>query len=100
MTENTSPAEKRDSPRFEMRLPLTVRVDDTQIQAFTSDVSNRGVFFYYQGDQQFSPWKRGASGSQEQNGRRDRDQDSQLHLLECQRSLVLERADAENPVVR
>jgi hypothetical protein len=54
MTENVSPAEKRDSPRFEMRLPLTVRVDDTQIQAFTSDVSNRGVFFYYQGDQQFS----------------------------------------------
>ena len=37
-----------------MRLPLTVRMTDSQIQAFTSDVSNRGVFFYFQGDQQFS----------------------------------------------
>jgi hypothetical protein len=47
-------SEKRDSPRFEMRLPLTVRMNDTQIQAFTSDVSNRGVFFYFQGEQQFT----------------------------------------------
>ena len=54
MTEKEIPSEKRDSPRFEMRLPLTVRMTDSQIQAFTSDVSNRGVFFYYQGDQQFS----------------------------------------------
>ena len=54
MTENVSPVERRLSPRFEMRLPLTLRVDDERIQAFTSDVSNRGVFFYFQGDQQFS----------------------------------------------
>jgi hypothetical protein len=53
MTDNVSPVEKRVSPRFEMRLPLTLRMEDERIQAFTSDVSNRGVFFYFQGEQQF-----------------------------------------------
>ncbi len=46
MRDNVTSLERRGATRFEMRLPLTLRVNQTEIPAFTKDVSARGVFFF------------------------------------------------------
>jgi hypothetical protein len=39
-------ADQRTTRRFTLQLPLTVKVDNTGLDAKTKDVSARGVFFY------------------------------------------------------
>ncbi len=46
MNANVTSMERRSATRFQLKLPLTLRVGDKLIQAFTSDVSARGVLFY------------------------------------------------------
>jgi len=46
MNANVTSIERRSASRFQLKLPLTLRSGDRTIQAFTSDVSARGVLFY------------------------------------------------------
>ncbi len=46
MNANVTSIERRSASRFQLKLPLTLRLGDRSIQAFTSDVSARGVLFY------------------------------------------------------
>ncbi len=46
MNANVTSMERRSATRFQLKLPLTLRSGDRSIQAFTSDVSARGVLFY------------------------------------------------------
>jgi hypothetical protein len=46
MNANVTSMERRSATRFQLKLPLTLRSGQTSIQAFTSDVSARGVLFY------------------------------------------------------
>jgi hypothetical protein len=50
MKENVTSIERRSATRFQLKLPLTLRVGKDEIQAFTSDVSARGVLFYTDSD--------------------------------------------------
>ena len=50
MKENVTSIERRSATRFHLKLPLTLRVGENEIQAFTSDVSARGVLFYTDSD--------------------------------------------------
>ncbi len=46
MNANVTSMERRSATRFQLKLPLTLRSGEGSIQAFTSDVSARGVLFY------------------------------------------------------
>jgi PilZ domain len=46
MNANVTSMERRSATRFQLKLPLTLRSGDRSLQAFTSDVSARGVLFY------------------------------------------------------
>ena len=46
MNANVTSIERRSATRFQLKLPLTLRSGDRTLQAFTSDVSARGVLFY------------------------------------------------------
>lgn len=46
MKENVTSIERRSATRFQLKLPLTLRLSDREVPAFTSDVSARGVLFY------------------------------------------------------
>ena len=48
MADNTTinANERRNSQRFKISAPLTVIAGDHEIQAYTRDLSNRGVYFY------------------------------------------------------
>ena len=46
MNSKVTSMERRSATRFQLKLPLTLRSGDHSIQAFTSDVSARGVLFY------------------------------------------------------
>lgn len=50
MKDNVTSIERRSATRFQLKLPLTLRVGEHEIQAFTSDVSARGVLFYTDSD--------------------------------------------------
>lgn len=54
MNTNVTSMERRSATRFQLKLPLTLHSGNRAIQAFTSDVSARGVLFYtdtqYTGD--------------------------------------------------
>ncbi len=50
MRDNVTSLERRGAARFEMRLPLTLRVNQTEIPAFTKDVSARGIYFYLESE--------------------------------------------------
>ena len=39
--------ERRTSERFTMRLPVTLFNDEQNASAFTRDISDRGIFFYF-----------------------------------------------------
>ena len=46
MNANVTSIERRSATRFLLKLPLTLRSGERTVQAFTSDVSARGVLFY------------------------------------------------------
>jgi hypothetical protein len=46
MKENVTSIERRSATRFQLKLPLTLRLSDKEVPAFTSVVSARGVLFY------------------------------------------------------
>ena len=46
MNAKVTSMERRSATRFQLKLPLTLRSGDHSIQAFTNDVSARGVLFY------------------------------------------------------
>lgn len=47
MTEElTRQNDRRDKPRFPLNVPLTVFIGGREIQAFTRDISDGGVYFY------------------------------------------------------
>lgn len=46
MNANVTSMERRSATRFQLKLPLTLHSGNRSIQAFTSDVSARGVLFY------------------------------------------------------
>ena len=47
MTEEfTAANDRRGSQRFRISAPLTILAGDSEIQAYTRDLSNRGVYFY------------------------------------------------------
>jgi len=47
MMKNESGADdRRRTPRFQIRAPLTVALGDREVAGFTRDLSNRGVYFY------------------------------------------------------
>lgn len=46
MNANVTSMERRSATRFQLKLPLTLKSGDRSLQAFTSDVSARGVLFY------------------------------------------------------
>lgn len=46
MNPNVTSLERRSATRFSLKLPLTLHSGSRMLQAFTSDVSARGVLFY------------------------------------------------------
>jgi hypothetical protein len=46
MNPNVTSMERRSATRFQLKLPVTLHSGDRKLQAFTSDVSARGVLFY------------------------------------------------------